>query len=491
MALTAASIEFVVLSILNALIAALFGWYTSYSFPKQSHTRDPELIASFFRLSDYVKTASLDSYRKAFCVLISFIVFCPLEVLAISPEITKAAHVYLLKKLTDLIGTENAGTITNIDNVVSPAVLPFVTGIAALCLLFPHVKFCLSKARDAIHRMVDFKGNAQRLINEVHEELETHAQLSQQDIERVLEENFEDRIAPRPRELAKDEQRLAKYQLLYYATFRAPAVGLDSALNDILKVFGRTREVRSRIQFFDFNKVTIGIVVYLIFVYLYVAYIPHCWFVSTYLYPDHVSLPVTWPNDKGGSLTIEIISLSLQISATLMYGLAFYELTYLDESNAGARRRRLGRTLVAQFIVGVVVGLAFHLITIWRVESGDAPDPARPYVYLDPGLLGLAVAPSVIAPILLCVWACFSRVRLPKAILIFAMALLGGALLGFIQFTYEFNHPPAVAGEYYLHESFLGFCLVLICMIIRILVGMLGDLNAPPVRNPSAAAKAM
>jgi hypothetical protein len=464
------SFGIVVLTLLNAALAAMFGWYASLNFPKQSHTRVPEVTASFFRLNDYVKAQSLDSYRKAFCLLIALAVFCPLEVLAFSPLITEASNAYLLDKLIQLAGNAHAATIKNINAALPHSVLPLVTGVAGLCVFFPQVTFCLSKCRDVMHRMVDFKGNAQRLVNETLVAIDK----PQEEIEQKLEAEFE-RIAPRPRELTGDKEYLAKYQLLYFASLAAPTEGLDTELNKILAHFRKAHRVTSRIQFFDFNKVTIGVVIYTAFAWLYLAWIPHCSSASLFLHDClRLTVPITWPNGEGYSLNIEVISYSLQIAATLMYGLAFYELTYRAEPNAVARRQLLSRTVTAQLIVGVLVGLAFHLITVWRAKSGDAPDPTRSYEYLDPGLLGQALAPSVIAPILLCLWARSSDTRVPRPLVVIGVAMLGGLLLGFIQFTYEINHPPRNPGEYYVHEFFLAFCIVLICLIIHLLGNMIG-----------------
>ncbi|MET4389476.1 hypothetical protein ABIB73_005247 [Bradyrhizobium sp. F1.4.3] len=475
--------DVVVLTLLNGAVAALFGWYSSYSFSKQSNARAPEVTASFFRLNDYVRSRTLDSYRKAFSLLIALGVFGPLEVLAFSPHITVATNTYLLKRLTELVGTGNSGFITTLNGALPQFALPFVTGIAGLCLLFPQVKFCLSKCRDAIQRMVDFKGNAQRLVDEVHVQLSS---LSQREIEKKLEQSFNRRLAPRPRELSGDEQYLTKYQLLYYASLKAPTIGLDRSLNHILNLFEVEYRVHSKIQFFDFNQVTIGIVLYSIFAWLYISYVPHCTFVATLLDP-HLTVPVTWPTDVKYSLTIEVISYSLQIAATLVYGLAFYELNHLDETSGEARKRLIRRTVAAQLIMGIFVGLAFHLITVWRAKSGDSP-PARPFEYLDPGLLFQAVFPSVISPALLSLWAYFSGTRIPKVIVAIAMMLLGGALLAFNQFTYELNHPADVPGEYYMHEFVMGFSLVLVCLLIRRLGTWSGDISTTALEDEAETA---
>ncbi|WP_409190697.1 hypothetical protein [Bradyrhizobium sp. RDM4] len=194
--------DVVVLTLLNGAVAALFGWYSSYSFSKQSNARAPEVTASFFRLNDYVRSRTLDSYRKAFSLLIALGVFGPLEVLAFSPRITVATNTYLSSRLSELVGTGNSGFVTTLNGALPQFALPFVTGIVGLCLLFPQVKFCLTKCRDAIQRMVDFKGNAQRLVDEVQVQLSS---LSQREIEKKLEQSFNRRLAPRPRELSGDD----------------------------------------------------------------------------------------------------------------------------------------------------------------------------------------------------------------------------------------------------------------------------------------------
>ena len=185
------SASLVTLTILNVLISALFGLYSSYSFSKQSHTRDPEVSASFFRLSDYVRTRSLDAYRKAYALLIALAVFCPLEVLANSPRVADLANAYLLKRLLELAGNETGEIIKAVNEAVPHFVLPVLTGILGLCILFPQVKFCLSKCRNAIHRMVDFTGNAQTLIDDVYVQLP----LSQREIEKKLEQHFDRQLA--------------------------------------------------------------------------------------------------------------------------------------------------------------------------------------------------------------------------------------------------------------------------------------------------------
>jgi hypothetical protein len=465
-----------ILTVLNGLVATVFGWYSSFSFAKQSDTRNREVTASFFRLNDYVKKPSLASYRKAFSLLVSLAVFCVLEILAVSPGITHSVHDYLLEKVIELVGKSHAQLITDGDLELSPSVLPFVTGLAGLALFSPQLKFCLSKCREAFHRLIDFKGNAQRMIDDVYVAIAKSANV----IENDLAKAYPKRMPPRPRELTSDPDYLARYQLLYYASLTAPTKGLDDALNGILlNVFKNPYQVKSKIQFFDFNKITIAIVIYAVFASLYLAYVPNCSFVSIALRDYfHLAVPVTWPNNDANSLTIELVSYSLQIAATLMYGLAFYELTYLYEPDNVARNRLLGRTVSAQLIFGLIVGLAFHVITVWRTRSGDAPHGTRIFDYLDLGLLGQALAPSLIAPILLCIWAALSNSWLPRGVLALVMAVVGGGLLGFFQFTYEFNHPPRLPGEYYTHEFLFGFCIVLVCLIIHGVGTLMGDINS-------------
>jgi len=195
---------------------------------------------------------------------------------------------------------------------------------------------------------------------------------------------------------------------------------------------------------------------------------------------------ITWPSNEKHSLTIEVINYSLQVAFTLLYGLAFFELKRTNEPSFKARKQLVLRIVYGQLIMGLVAGLAFFLITVWRVKSGDSepPPPGQLYGYFEPALLGQAIFPSVIAPLLFIIWAYGSAIRVPKTVLLLMMSLLGGAMLGFNQFTYEMDHPATDGSEYYAHEFIFGFCLVFVCLSIHILNSWLEDASAraPTIR---------
>jgi hypothetical protein len=469
------TIEPLVLSVLNAIVAAGAGVYSGQIFAEQSKTRKVAVTGSFFRLTDYVRRENLDGYRRSFALFVSIVIFGLLELLVISPGVTELANSYVIDYLVELAGEKKAHYVTSLNELIPAFVIPFVTGVAGLLILLPQITFALSKLRDGVHSIADFKGDAQRLVDEAYAAVRSQGQPA---IESTLQEKFE-KVAPRPRELTSDEDYLAKYQLMYFATLNASQDGLSVALSQILLTLGSSATVEGRKEFFDFKKVVFGVAMYCFFVWLYFVYIPLLGpFVTIHLGPDCV-----WP-DSGSALPIEIVGLSLQIALPLVYGIAFYDLNSATPSASNARKKLLVRIASWQGIVGLAVGLAMHIITVWRAKSGDNVS-VRSIDYLDIGLIFQALFPSVIAPFLLWIWATFPTTSVSRGLSVgFAMSLLSGAMLGFSQRTYEVSHNSHGRGsQYYVHEFLIGFSVVAICLMLRFILRDVGVGKVPAIHR--------
>jgi hypothetical protein len=250
---------------------------------------------------------------------------------------------------------------------------------------------------------------------------------------------------------------------MYFATFSAPGIGLDEALNSILTEFGVAHTVTSRIQFFDFKKIVIGIFAYCFFAWLYIVYVPYLGpTVAYYLGPDHA-----WPDPDNNALTLEMLILSLQVALTLICGLSFFDLSGAHQSDAYARKTLILRIASAQIIFGLVIGLAFHVMTVWRTKSGDNSS-VRPYDYLDIALVVQATFPSLIAPLLLWIWSLLRRSGFSTLLASFGMSLIGGAFLSLNQRTYDLTHKSSLhPAGFYVHEWLIGFSIVAACLLIR------------------------
>src|SRR5262249_51923707 len=142
---------------------------------------------------------------------------------------------------------------------------------------------------------------------------------------------------------------------------------------------------------------------------------------------SHLGSGYDWPLsiDKNDNLKLEMLVLSLQVGLTLICGISFFDLS--DTQKPSENKKLIRKIASAQIVFGLLIGIAFHVITILRSKSGDNTPAPTPYDFFNIALIGQATAPALLAPLLMWIW---SRTRGSIASMRFAsfiLPVIGGA----------------------------------------------------------------
>lgn len=456
------SLNVVIYTILNAAFALAFGFYSKDIFEKQDNNRDPEVTASFFSIVHYVKSSHVESYCKIFACFVALCVFIILEFISLSPDLSKQANSHVVNHIVEFATDENAKLIRELNSKIPAFILPFVSVIVGCFLFYPAIRTILSSFRNLIQKTIDFKGNAQRLVDDVFHNIRnkksTNGTFDYNYLETELERHFK-RTSPRPRELTSDNIRLAKYQILYYSTFMASELGLAEALRRVAGVFGVDYNNESRIELINIYKIFIAMAIYVIFAYLYVKHIPyHRSNLETIFGTGFI-----WPEPGNTALAVQMLKFSLQVSLPFICGLAFYSLSVRLQQNSQERSKLCIRIAGTQLWVALFFGFVMHGFYVWRRGAGATQGVVLEF--FDLNLLAVALIPSALPSLLLGVWhLCFNGGVIMRALTGAAIPFIGAILLAFLQYTNELGKPDGLFT--YMHDGLIGFYILTLCMVI-------------------------